>query len=580
MEWLDQLDYAYQPIVNIHTGRCWGYEALLRHVDRIGFSSIASFFDHVHDEGLLHYVDRQLRAKAIQKIAGLMKRQPIKLFFNLDNRLLTDPRYQTGYTRRLLQQMELSEDCICMEISERHPLNNPVATMEMLSNYCNQGFKIAVDDFGSGFSGLQMIYYIEPDYIKIDRFFIQDLCNDHKKRLFAGQIVNIAHLLGSIVIAEGVESESEFFTCLSIGCDLIQGFFVQRPQTDVLELQCDYPHIYELARRNTRSSSSHDMELICSQLVNVQPIVVSDSIQEVFERFRRINSRQTFLPVVNQRNEPIGIIREDSIKEYAYSKYGRDLLLNPRFGKNILQFVSKCPIEDVHVSVERLLENYSQNEGIEAILMVDTMEYKGFLSASSLLRILNEKNLAIARDQNPLTRLPGNTLIHQYLSHALHQTSNRYILVWFDFDNFKPYNDLYGFRNGDRLILRFTELLKAVNLNNTRFIGHIGGDDFFLGFKEETPDHVLPVIRNLVETFRKDAESFYDAKTLFTGFVVSKGRDGKDRQYPLVSVSAVVLDLLPGRSADLSSDDLSILMGELKSKAKMSPEKICIHRLE
>lgn len=578
-EWLGQLDYAYQPIVNIHTGRCYGYEALLRHVDRIGFANIASFFDGAWDHGMLHFVDHQLRTKAIRKIADILLQQPIKLFFNLDNRLLSAPDYQIGFTRKLLQQIGISEDCLCMEVSERHPWNDPVATMKMLNNYRNQGFKIAVDDFGSGFSGLQMIYYIEPDYIKIDRFFIQDLCNDHKKRMFVSQIVNIAHMLGSIVIAEGVETEGEFFTCLTIGCDLIQGYLVQHPLTDILELQSEYPRIHELAQRNARKSSSQDMELICSQIENIQPINFADSIQEVFERFR-MDGRQTFFPVVNHRNEPLGIIRENSIKEYAYSKYGRDLLLNPRFGKTMLQFISKFPIADIRVSVEKLLEIYSQNEGVEGILVVDTMQYGGFLSASALLRILNEKNLVIARDQNPLTRLPGNTLIHQYLSRALHQVSDHYTLVWFDFDHFKPYNDLYGFRNGDRLILRFAELLKGINHNSRRFVGHIGGDDFFMGFHNEESDNVLPLIRNLVNTFRKDAESFYDAKTLSMGFVISKGRDGAIRKYPLVSVSAVVLDLPPDRGVSVTAEDISILMGTLKCQAKASPEKICLHRLE
>ncbi len=575
---LKHLDYAFQPIVNIHTGICYGYEALLRNTEAAGFESIGAFFDCAFEAGVLHQVDLQLRTLAIDKLSTILEKNHSKLFFNLDNRLLGARDYRTGFTHDLLLEKNLSPECLCMEISEKHRWNDPVSTMEILNTYRIQGFKIAVDDFGAGFSGLQMIYYLEPDFIKIDRFFIQDLCNDPKKRMFVTQIVNISHLLGSIVIAEGVETEQEYFTCLAIGCDLVQGYLIQKPQTDTSVLQREFDHIRDLARQNLRGSASNDRELICSLMEMIEPILLSHSVADVFDRFRT-GMQRNFFPVVNARNEPLGAIRESSIKEYAYSKYGRDLLQNPRFSKNIQQFVTRFPIADIHVRVEKILEIYSQNETIEGILIVDSMQYQGFLSASSLLKALNEKNLAIARDQNPLSRLPGNTLINEYVSRALQQIDEQYILVWFDFDHFKPYNDIYGFRNGDRLILRFSELMKSVVYSENRFIGHIGGDDFFMGaIREQTAD-LLPVIHHLLTTFRKDAESFYDSEAISRGFITSKGRDGVIRDYPLISVSAVVLDLPGTRSRSCTPEVLSRLMGRLKSQAKASPEKRCVYQL-
>ncbi|MFZ3045051.1 MAG: EAL domain-containing protein [Desulfatirhabdiaceae bacterium] len=578
LDCLECLDYAFQPIVNIHTGMCYGYEAQLRNTEAAGIESIGAFFDRAFEAGVLHQVDRKLRTLAITKLSDILANSQTKLFFNLDNRLLGARDYRTGFTLDLLLEKKLSPECLCMEVSEKHRWNDPISTMDILNTYRCQGFKIAVDDFGAGFSGLQMIYYLEPDFIKIDRFFIQDLCNDPKKRMFVTQIVNISHLLGSIVIAEGVETENEYFACLAIGCDLIQGYLVQKPRMDTDMLQREYEHVRILGKQNLRASSSHEQELICSQIELIEPILLTDSVSDVFDRFRT-GRQKTLFPVVNARNEPLGVIRENSIKEYAYSKYGRDLLQNPRFSKNILQFVTRFPIADIHISVEKILEIYSQNENIEGILMVDSMQYQGFLSAPSLLKALNEKNLVIARDQNPLSRLPGNTLINEYVSRALQQIDKQYILVWFDFDHFKPYNDTYGFRNGDRLILRFSELMKSVIHSGNRFIGHIGGDDFFMGAFQEKSDDLLPVIHHLLTTFRKDAESFYDAQAILQGAITAKGRDGLTRQYPLISVSAVVLDLPATRSRSSSPEDLSRLMGQLKSRAKASPDKRCVYRL-
>ncbi len=134
-------------------------------------------------------------------------------------------------------------------------------------------------------------------------------------------------------------------------------------------------------------------------------------------------------------------------------RYGHELIQNPTFSKNLARFIERYPIADMHASIEKILEIYAQNDRLEGILMVDNLKYVGFLSARSLLKVLNEKNLRIARDQNPLTRLPGNTCIHEYVSNALHDVLQSFGLVYFDFDNFKPYNDTYGFRKGDRIIV-------------------------------------------------------------------------------------------------------------------------------
>ncbi len=155
-EWitrLDRIDYAFQPIVNIHTGNTFGFEALLRCHREAGFSSIDEVFDKAYDQGLLHQVDLVLREKALGKFAHFRKNHQVKLFYNLDNRLFDSMDYSPG------------------------------STMKILEAYHSQGFKIAVDDCGTGFSGLQLLYYTEPDYIKIDRFFIQNMDNDPKMNM-------------------------------------------------------------------------------------------------------------------------------------------------------------------------------------------------------------------------------------------------------------------------------------------------------------------------------------------------------------------------------------------------------------
>jgi diguanylate cyclase (GGDEF)-like protein len=284
--------------------------------------------------------------------------------------------------------------------------------------------------------------------------------------------------------------------------------------------------------------------------------------------------------VVNENKEPVGIIRESSFKDYAYSRYGQELLQNPAFGKNLERFVDKFPIADIHTSVEKILETYSQNEYLEGIFIVDNMRYVGFLSARSLLRVLNNKNLAIARDQNPLTKLPGNTLIHEYVSKALSEEECAFSLAYFDFDNFKPYNDKFGFRHGDRVILLFSEILKSRSRSASFFAGHVGGDDFFLGIRGMDINRVREIVTAIADQFKRDVESFYDQKSIHLGYIISRSRSGEQCKFPLLTVSAVVVELPPGKRNRLSMEHISNHIARHKKKAKLSPEKLCVSCLK
>jgi len=576
---INKIDYAFQPIVNIHTGVCFGYEALLRDYVTAGFRSVDEFFDQAFSDNMLYHVEVMLRRKALEKFSKIPWNKQVKFFFNLDNRVLNTKDYMPGNTLALLGQHNLSQDTICFEISEKHELHNSNEAVEILNAYRSQGFKIAVDDCGTGFAGLKLLYHTRPDFIKIDRFFIQDITNDAGKRLFVSSILNLAHLMGSIVIAEGVETEQEYYCCRNIGCDMIQGYLIQYPEADISRLSQCYDHIRILSEKEQRKEKFGDESLIDLELDIVEPIMNYCNVHEAFERFK---SRQDacIFPVINQNHEPLGVISEKSFKEYNYSRFGSELLRNPGIGKNLNKFILRYPIADIHTPVEKILEIYSSNEKMEGIIIADNMKYKGFLSAHSLLKILNEKNIATARDQNPLTRLPGNTVIHRYISEAIRETETQYIFVYFDIDNFKPFNDMYGFRQGDRVILLFSELLRTWTQYSNRFAGHMGGDDFFMGIQATSPVKVHSDVVNMANQFRNDVESFYDPDAREKRFIVAKDRKGLQCEFPLMTFSAVVMELPAKRKREYTTDEISRVMAKNKKIAKSSPEKLSLIRIE
>ncbi|MCR6630013.1 MAG: GGDEF domain-containing protein [Magnetospirillum sp.] len=565
------LDMAFQPIVNIHTGACYGYEALLRNSEAAGFASIQDFFDTCHASGVLADMEMVLREKALAKFVQMEHWRQSKLFLNLDNRALDGSGALTDRTRQLLESFQVDESQVVFEVSERHPFAQPGEAAAMLNHCKRTGFRLAIDDFGTGFSGLQLLYFAEPDFLKIDRFFVSDIASDSKKKLFLSQIVNIAHLLGVVVLAEGVETEREYFVCKDIGCDLIQGYLVQKPSCDIAEVKPHYQAIARMAKSERRVTVS-DQKLISDQITYVDPIGLDCKMEEVFERFRADKSL-TFFPVVDESGEPVGIVREKELKDYTYSLYGKALISNKTIGRKLKDFVTRCPMADINTKAEHILQAYSAVERSEGIIIVDNMKYVGFLSAHSLLRVINEKNLAAARDQNPLTKLPGNNLIHEYVSEVLAATEQDAVLVYFDFDNFKPFNDKYGFRLGDRAILLFAELLAKALPRDTCFPAHVGGDDFFGGFRRMAFDEAMAITAQLVATFRRDVESFYDDETRARGHIVGQDRLGNVVKFPLMSVSAAVVHLPAGRPVH-TVDEISQLIAELKKEAKKSPDRV------
>ncbi|CAA7613365.1 GGDEF domain-containing protein [Magnetospirillum sp. UT-4] len=566
---LARLDVALQPIVHFHTGACYGFEALLRDVEAAGFANASALLAEAHAAGVLAEVEAKAHEMALAKFVGLETWRQSKLFLNLDGR--SWDAGLVGRMRSMIERYGVEEAAVVFELAEHDPLSHTAAADGPLAPHRRGSFKLAVDDQGTGHSGLRLLYHAAPEFVKVDRFFIAGIATDSKKRLFLSQIVNLAHLLGVVVIAEGIETEREFFVCKEVGCDLAQGFLIQAPATEVGALRASYGDVEALARSERRVTVS-DQKLIGDQIAYVVPIVLGSRMEDVFERFRSDKS-STFFPVVDSAGEPVGIVRDRELKEYTYSPFGKDLISNKIIGRKLRDFTTRCPMADINTKAEHILQAYSAVENSEGIIIVDNMKYVGFLSAHSLLRVINEKNLAAARDQNPLTKLPGNNLIHDYVAGALADTDTHYTLAYFDFDNFKPFNDKYGFRLGDRAILMFAELLARELACETCFPAHIGGDDFFGGYRQRDFDLAVESVRRIIATFRRDVESFYDDETRLRGYISGQDRQGNPTRFPLMSVSAAVVQLRPGRGAH-TVDEVSQLIAGLKKEAKKAEDRM------
>jgi len=402
---VEKVDFAFQPIVSPHTGHVFGYEALLRRWEEAGFTSIQALFDTAWDTGNLHSVDMMLRAKAIEKFARFPGAKRLKLFYNFDNRVVKTEDYQPGQTAALLSDAGLERDTIFLEISERHDISNAGYLKDILVRYRSQGFKIAIDDYGSGFAQLRALYECEPDIIKIDRFFIDGIDRDRRKELFVTQITAFAHMIAAQVVAEGVETREEFLCCRRLGCDLVQGFFIARPSLDIPE-QTDIVSSAADIAADSRRQSDRDDDVVRSYLLETSALPSDINPVDILTYFQQ-NPDISLIPVVNQDGEPLGIVRDSEFKAFIYTPFGRELLQNPANRANIKRFLRRCPIADIRTSLSELLETFVATEALDGVILTENGQYLGVLDQSALLRAVNERNTLNARDENPLTRLPA-----------------------------------------------------------------------------------------------------------------------------------------------------------------------------
>ena len=562
-EIIDKLDYAFQPIIYAQSGKLYAVEALLRNVQDIpNITTIDDLFDLVFSNDYLYEFDLLLREKAIKKFANI-NIPNLKLFYNLDNRIIYNKNYSSGNTQKILTKYNLSKDKIIFELSEKGTSIEQNALSTMLQRYKQSGYSIAIDDFGIGVSGLKLLYFSEANIIKIDRFFISNIDQDSKKKLFCSSIIDMAHIMGMQVIAEGVETQKEFYTCKDIGADFIQGFLVQKPTKNINEILPIYNDISNLILDDKREDQN---KFIDEQFIDkIEPLPVNSSLYDIILHFKK-NTDHNFVPIIDEFRYFLGIIYESDIKKISYSQYGLSLAQNQNFSTTLLKYLKPALSVEMAWGIDKILEMYNLNfQNSLGIFITNSDKYLGFINLNSLLTMSYKRNIEIATNQSPLTKLPGNNQIEKFIANSFRNIQiNTTHIIYFDFNDFKPFNDIYGFRQGDRAILIFSELLQKRYPKNS-FIAHIGGDDFFVGLTDFTFEDVFELTLDIQNEFKYSAKNLYSNEDKELGYIVSKDRFGTTRNFNLLSVSCAIVEINCQSNILNFDDTLNIMKKESKS---------------
>lgn len=219
----------FQPIVRAaEPTRVFAHEALLRGLDPVGeLIPPGRLFDAARDAGFLFQLDLLARRTAIYDAA----RNDLTgcLFINFNPTAIYDPTFCLRTTVAAIDATGFSRDQIVFEVTESDRAQDAGHLQRILTFYRSAGFRIALDDFGSGYSSLNLLHQLRPDFLKLDIELIRGVHADPYKALIARKILETARELGLQTIAEGIETSEELSWVQAHGADFVQGYLLGRP---------------------------------------------------------------------------------------------------------------------------------------------------------------------------------------------------------------------------------------------------------------------------------------------------------------------------------------------------------------
>jgi EAL domain-containing protein (putative c-di-GMP-specific phosphodiesterase class I) len=223
----DALDFdftmAFQPIVDVVERRAFAYEALVRGVDGAGAYSVLSKVDDTNR----YSFDQRCRTKAIELAAGLGVDCFVSINF-LPNAVY-EPSACIRATLKAAERFDFPLERIIFEITENEELVDKAHLTNIMGEYRRRGFKTAIDDFGAGYSGLNLLAEFQPDIIKIDMAMIRDIHTDRVRQVIVDGILGVCRELGIDIIAEGIEVREEYDWLVDRGVRYIQGYLLAKP---------------------------------------------------------------------------------------------------------------------------------------------------------------------------------------------------------------------------------------------------------------------------------------------------------------------------------------------------------------
>lgn len=524
----------FQPIISLTNGIVMGYEALSRGPQNSYMQNPEVLLKIAKECNKLWELEELFRSKALESISK--KKQDVKLFLNINPQIINSLKFKNSFTSEYLKKYNLDCKDIIFEITERDEVKSINSFIETIEYCKNKNYQIAIDDVGSGHSGLNRISYVKPNYIKLDMELVRGVDKDLTKQAIIKSMHEFSKLTEANLIAEGIETEAELKTLIDIGVQYGQGYFIQRPQEDLIPIKDEI--IDTIKAMNIKENDQYGYNIanvyissISKKSESLESTVLVSNVDSKFKK----NQELLGICIVDD-GVVKGVVTRNSFYsklgwQYGYSIYSSKAISNI-MNTSFLSVDYKVPID----MVIKLAMARTNDTLYDFVTVTKDSKYYGTVTIKDLLEKTIEIEVDNARHSNPLTGLPGNVIIEQTLEKCI-SSSMEYCVLYFDIDNFKPYNDVYGFESGDKIIKNLAKAINS-NISSSDFIGHIGGDDFIAVVCSW---EVEEMCEKIIKDFDLLALECYEERDLKNGYIIAQNRHGVEERFPLVSVSIAAL---------------------------------------
>jgi len=548
----------FQPIISLKDGILLGYETLTKGPEGNILEDDTRLFSEAKRYGLVSDVENICRKNTLLKIEEIEEKQ--KLFINIDS----STPFNQGFLRKFKDDFNelilFSKDNVVMELTEKLSLSDQELFKTLLDFYMDQGCKVAIDNLRGEYNGLKTIPSICYGYIQLEQCLIHGVDKDHLKLSLLEAIVNFAQKIDFKVIAKGIETEQELKVLIDIGVDYGQGHFIAESAEDLV----NDIEISQYINQNNSVKNNSLVGVVIGELIKRQVSVNLDTkTNKVIEMFEGDNYLQEI--VVLDEKKPVGLLMKDKIFSRLGTRYGYSVFIDRSVSlimdKNPLIVDDDTPIEEVSAqAMDRNIDNV-----YDCIIVTKDNKYLGVVSIKNLLDKFSKLKIEHAKNLNPLTNLPGNMMIEREVTEKISK-DKVFSVLYIDLDNFKAYNDYYGYKKGDEVIGYTAGLLKEVVMhvgNKDDFVGHIGGDDFVI---VTDPDKDEVISQSIIDIFELEIKKFFNERDRKQGYIVTKDRQGNICKTPLVSISiAIVSNKYREISSHLKVSDIA---AEVKKRVK------------
>jgi EAL domain-containing protein (putative c-di-GMP-specific phosphodiesterase class I)/GGDEF domain-containing protein len=569
----ERLHPLFQPILDVARCSIVAHEGLIRGPAGSALHLPNALFPAAMAEGLVN--ELEFAAAKVIFTGYARSRGPGLLFVNFSARSVMALESDGGRRQfqATLERCEIPARSLVLEITEHERVEDHHILAHAIEFLRKIGVAVALDDFGDGKSSLRLWAELQPEYLKIDRYFCHGIHLDGKKVQTVKAMLQLAENFGSRVVAEGIEDTSDLRVVRDLGVALVQGYATGRPAAQPSAIIPAAAQAVLAAREIAVFPESRRASQFAPKagqlLIDAPAVTAASSNQELLELFK-LNPQLHAVAVLDQ-GRPIGLLNRRRFTEqymlpYYPEIYGRKSCTAFMDADPIVIEISQ-PLEDL----VQVLTSEDQRYLNDGFVLVDAGRYAGLGTAERLVRSVTELRIEAARHANPLTFLPGNIPISEHIRRLI-EGNYGFAASYFDLNNFKPFNDRFGYWQGDKMIRLLASLIVSECDSQRDFAGHVGGDDFVVLF--QSADWEKRCTR-IIARFNSAALNLFDSDSRSLGFIEAEDRNGVCTRFPLTTLSIGALYVEPGTFQ--IPEDVASAAAAAKHRAKRASAGLYVH---